>query len=198
MPSSFFTLLNRSLFIAALFATSLAAKAEPQKSLLPAFGPEGTEVTVKAKGGHVVHGWLPKDWDDNTEWAPVTATYSKLDESPGKTGVALRIKLEKMDDGVLQLTSYAGTQTYQPGRIYRISGWVRSADHAEISVGARQIEDPYEMYHQQDLAADSTWKQFEFEFTPKKSVKAIIMFTLKNVSTVDLAGIVLTDEGSAK
>ena len=102
------------------------------------------------------------------------------------------------EGGVLQLTSYAGLRVYEVGKIYRVSGWVRSANGAEISVGARQLEDPYEMYHEKELALEATWKQFEFEFSPKKEFKAIIMFTVKNVATVDLAGVVVTDEGSAK
>ena len=199
MQSSPFTVLARSTLIAVLFAASLPpVDAAPEKSLLPVFGAEGNEFTTKAQKNHFIHGWLPKDWDDNTEWAPITATYSKLDEAPDKTGVALRIKLEKMDDGQLQLTSYAGERIYEKGRIYRVSGWVRSPDRITISVGARQSEDPYEMYHHQDLVTEAAWKQFEFEFTPTKDIKALIMFSVQNVATVDLAGVTVTDEGSAQ
>ena len=199
MQSSPFTALARSTFMAILFAVLLPPlNAAPEKSLLPVFGAEGDEFTTPAQKNHVIHGWLPKDWNDNSEWAPITATYSKLDDAPDKTGVALRIKVEKMDDGQLQLTSYAGERIYEKGRIYRVSGWVRCPDRVTVSVAARQSEGPYERYHEKDLATEATWKQFEFEFAPKNDIKAIIMFSFERVATVDLAGVTVTDEGSAQ
>jgi hypothetical protein len=168
------------------------------KNLLPPIGADGDPFTTKAKNDHVVQGWLPKDWNDNTEWASVTATYSKLDENPSQTGVALRMKVEKLDDGQLQLTSYAGERIYDHGRIYRVSGWVRSPDELVLSVGARQSEDPYEMFYAKDIPTQPAWKQFEFEFAPKKDIKAIIMFAVQKVGTVDLANVTMTDEGPAE
>ncbi len=98
--------------------------AQAPKSLLPAFGNEGAEFTVKAKDGHVVKGWLPKEWTDNTDWAPVTATYTKLTDSPDKDAGAVRIKVEKVDEGgQLQITTYAGNQKYKKGAKYVVTGW---------------------------------------------------------------------------
>jgi hypothetical protein len=77
--------------------------AQAPKSLLPAFGNEGAEFTVKAKDGHVVKGWLPKEWTDNTDW---------------------RVKVEKVDEGgQLQITTYAGNQKYKKGTKYVVTGW---------------------------------------------------------------------------
>jgi len=174
------------------------ATTTPGKSLLPPIGAEGDPFTTKAKNDHVVQGWLPTGWNDNTEWASVTATYSKLDENPSKEGVALRMKVEKMDDGQMQLTSYAGERIYDHGRIYRVSGWVRSPDQLVLSVGARQSEEPYELYHEKEIPTEQVWKQFEFEFAPKKDIKALIMFAVRNVGTVDLANVTMTDEGPAE
>ena len=80
---------------AALGFTALAA----EESLLPAFGPAGAEFTVNAKDGNKATGWLPKDWVDNTEWAAVSATYSKLNDPPKEGVTAVRIKVEKVDEG---------------------------------------------------------------------------------------------------
>ncbi len=166
--------------------------AEGSKSLLPTFGNEGTEFTVKAKNSHVVKGWLPKEWTDNSEWAPVTATYTKLTDSPGKDLGAVRIKIEKVDEGgLLQLTTYGGNQKYKKGTRYVLTGWVRSPDRLTVNVGARQTNDPYEFYHEQELASGPEWKKFEFAFTPAKDFEAFIMFVVRDAGTVDLAGVVL-------
>jgi hypothetical protein len=169
--------------------------ADAPKSLLPAFGNEGAEFTTKAKDGHVTKGWLPTDWKDNSEWAPVSATYSKLDDSPDKTAGAVRIKVEKVDEGgLLQLTTYQGIQKYTKGKRYAVTGWVRSPGGLAIKVGARQMAEPYEFYHEQELATGNEWKRFEFAFTPTTDISAFIMFVVRETGTVDLAGIVVEEK----
>jgi hypothetical protein len=69
-------------------AMSVRAEA-PKKSLLPAFGNEGAEFTIKGQSGHETKGWLPTDWKDNSEWAAVDATYTKLTDSPDKDAGAV-------------------------------------------------------------------------------------------------------------
>jgi hypothetical protein len=168
----------------------LSAIAEAPKSLLPAFGNDGAEFTTKAKDGNIVKGWLPTDWKDNSEWAPVTATYTKLTDSPDKSAGAVRIKTEKVDEGgQLQLTTYNGNQKYKKGTRYVVSGWVRSPSGTSVTVGARQMQEPYEFYHEQDLAAGKEWKRFEFAFTPTMDLTAFLMFVVRETGTVDLAGV---------
>ena len=169
--------------------------ADAPKSLLPVFGNEGAEFTTKAKDGHVTKGWLPTDWKDNSEWAPVSATYSKLTDSPDKAAGAVRIKIEKVEEGgQLQLTTYGGNQKYKKGTHYVVTGWVRSPDRLSVNVGARQMVEPYEFYHEQELATGSEWKRFEFVFTPAKDFDAFIMFVVREVGTVDLAGVALEEK----
>ena len=169
--------------------------ADAPKSLLPAFGNEGAEFTTKAKDGHVTKGWLPTDWKDNSEWAPVSATYTKLADSPDKAAGAVRINVEKVDEGgQLQLTTYHGIQKYTKGVHYVVSGWVRSPGGLAITVGARQTTEPYEFYHEQELGTGTEWKRFEFSFTPTMDIPAFIMFVVKETGTVDLAGVVLQEK----
>jgi hypothetical protein len=176
------------------FGHAASASAQAPKSVLPAFGNDGAEFTIKAKDGHSTHGWLPKDWVDNSEWAAVDASYTKLMDSPDKSAGAVRIKVEKIDDGQVQLTTYGGTQKYQKGVHYVVSGWVRSPDQTVVKVGVRQINDPYEMYHEQDLNPGAVWKPFEFDFTPTTDLQAFVMFIVQNVGTVDLAGIIVVEK----
>jgi hypothetical protein len=164
------------------------------KSLLPAFGTAGADFTVKGQNNHVVKGWLPTDWKDNTEWAQVDATYSKLEDSPDKAAGAVRIKVEKVDDGQLQLTSYQGIQKYKKGAKYVVTGWVRSPDRIEMKVGVRQKGDPYEFYHEQNLGPGTEWKKFEFTFTPSMELEAFLMFVVTEVGSVDLAGVSIEEK----
>ena len=167
-----------------------SSTAETPKSLLPAFGTEGAEFTTKAKDGHVTKGWLPTDWKDNSDWAPVSATYTKLTDAPEKTVGAVRIKVEKVDEGgQLQLTTYAGNQKYKKGTRYVVSGWVRSAERTSVNVGTRQLKEPYEFYHEQELTTGAEWKRFEFAFTPTMDISAFIMFVVREAGTVDVAGV---------
>ncbi|MEA3208898.1 MAG: hypothetical protein QOE70_1955 [Chthoniobacter sp.] len=174
-----------------LCGQGLSVMAEAPKSLLPAFGNEGAEFTVKGQSGHVTKGWLPNEWKDNSEWAAVDATYSKLSDSPDKNAGAVRIKIEKVDEGQLQLTTFGGNQKYQKGTRYVVTGWVRSPDRVSVNVGVRQIGEPYENYHEQELATGTEWKRFEFVFTPTMDFSAFLMFVVREVGTVDLAGVVV-------
>jgi hypothetical protein len=169
------------------------AHAEGPRSLLPAFGNEGAEFTVKGQNGHGTKGWLPKDWTDNTEWAQVNATYSKLADSPDKAAGAVRIKVEKVDEGQLQLTTYQGQEKYQKGKRYIVTGWVRSAEKTSVQVGVRQKGEPYEFYHEQELTTGPEWKRFEFAFTPAMDFEAFVMFVIRETGTVDLAGVALEE-----
>jgi len=180
-----------SLALALAFSgLAVTAHAQAPQSLLPAFGTDGVEFTVKAKGDHTVKGWLPKGWVDNTDWAPVTATYTKLADSPDPAAGAVRIKVEQVEEGgQLQFTTYGGNQKYKKGAKYVVSGWVRSSVQGVIKVGVRQIPEPYEFYFENDLNAESEWKRFEFPFTPGVDFEAFIMFVVQNPSTVDLAGV---------
>jgi hypothetical protein len=142
-----------------------------------------------------VKGWLPTEWKDNSEWAPVSATYEKLADSPDKTAGAVRIKVEKVDEGgQLQLTTYQGIQKYKKGTHYLVTGWVRSPGGLAVNVGARQMADPYEFYHEQELATGKEWKRFEFAFTPTMDISAFIMFVVREAGTVDLAGVAVQEK----
>lgn len=169
--------------------------AQVPRSLLPVFGNDGAEFTTKAKDGHLVKGWLPNEWKDNTEWAPVTATYTKLTDLPDKAAGAVRIKTEKVDEGgQLQLTTYGGNQKYKKAIHYVVTGWIRSSSRTSVNVGTRQINEPYEFYHEQELATGPEWKRFEFAFTPTMDFTAFLMFVVRDVGTVDLAGVALEEK----
>jgi hypothetical protein len=184
------------LFAAALLlgGAVLPLLAQAPKSVLPAFGTEGVEFTTKGQNGHTTKGWLPKDWTDNTEWAQVTATYTKLSDSPDKAAGAVRIKVEKVDDGQLQLTTYQGLQKFKKGTKYVVTGWLRSSDSTGVKLGVRQKGEPYEFYHEEDLSAGKEWKRFEFTFTPTAELDAFLMFVVNQVGTVDLAGVVVEEK----
>jgi hypothetical protein len=129
-------------FATAILLVALTVSAQTQepkaKSLLPVFGSEGKEFNTKGQNGNLVKGWLPNNWTDNSEWASVSATYTKLADPPEKEGAAVRIKVEKIEDGQLQLTTYQGTQNFKKGAKYVVSGWVRSPDQIAITAGIRQ------------------------------------------------------------
>jgi hypothetical protein len=180
---------------AAMVLCVFTAFAQAPKSLLPAFGNDGAEFTSKAKDGHTVKGWLPNEWKDNSEWAPVTAIYTKLTDSPDKNAAAVRIKIEKVDEGgQLQLTTYGGIQKYKKGTKYVVTGWMRSDSRTSANVGVRQMSEPYEFYHEQELATGPEWKKFEFSFTPSMELQAFLMFIVREAGTVDLAGVAVEEK----
>ena len=179
---------------ALFFGQGAPAIAEPPKSLLPAFGIEGAEFTAKARDNHLTKGWLPTDWKDNTEWAAVSATYTKLTDLPDKAAGAVRIKVEKVEDGQLQLTTYGGNQKYKKGTHYVVSGWVRSSDRLGVKIGVRQKVEPWAFFHEEDLSAGAEWKSFEFAFTPAMDFEAFLMFVVRETGAVDLAGVAVVEK----
>ena len=178
--------------IASVVITSASLAADEAKSLLPAFGPEGTEITTNCKDGNKVTGWVPKGWVDNSEWAPVAATYSKLSDPPKEGVTAIRIKLEKVSDGQLQFTSWT-TPKFKKGVKYVVEGCVRGKD-ASIKVVIRQKTEPYEFFAEQTLDGTAEWKPFTFEFSFTEDKDAFVMFVKPETGTVDLAGVVVREK----
>lgn len=174
----------------ALITAALTALAAENQSLLPAFGTEGAEVKVTAQNGNKVTGWLPTDWVDNTEWASVSATYTKLSDAPEKGIGAVSINVTKVDDGQLQLTSWT-KPTFKKDVKYVVEGWIRSKESSGIKVGVRQPGEPYEFFAENDLTATTEWKKFSWEFTLTADQEAFVMFVKQDTGTVDLAGIVV-------
>ena len=177
--------------IAAFAATTLAA--EEVQSLLPPFGPDGAPVATNAKDGNKLSGWLPKDWVDNTEWAAVSATYSKLADPPKEGVTAIGIKVTKVDEGQLQLTSWT-KPTFKKNVKYAVEGWIRSKESAGLKAGIRQTGEPYEFYAEQALEATPEWKRFSFAFSLTEDKEAFVMFTKQETGAVDLAGVVVREQ----
>ncbi|GDY20093.1 hypothetical protein LBMAG56_14380 [Verrucomicrobiota bacterium] len=184
--------------IVGLLAAAMTVAAAETKSLVPAFGTAGKEYTIKAKDDHKISGWLPDLWVDNSEWAAVTITYTKLTDAPAEGVGAVRIQVVKADEGQMQLTSWAGKLKCKAGGKYVVEGWVRSKDAAGLKVGLRQQGDPYEFYAEQDLDTTPEWKRFMFNFSFSDEKEGVVMFTKPEVGTVDLAGVVVTEKAAAE
>jgi hypothetical protein len=171
-----------------------SALAEPSPSLLPIFGSKGGEFTKASKDDHLIKGWLPAKWIDNSKWAAVNATYTKLAESPDQDLAAVRIEIKNVDDGQLQLTTFDGNHDYKKGTKYVVSGWVRSERFTLLRVGAREFDDPHDFYDQIEVPTGAQWKRFEFVFAPEMDCMAWIMFIVKDAGTVDIAGITVAEK----
>lgn len=182
--------LRTPLFV--LLLASLAAFAQERPaSLLPAFGAEGREFTAKAQGGKVIKGWLPTGWDDNSDWATLAATYTKLKDGPKEGVTAVRIEVKDLGEGQLQLTSYSGKRVFKKGVKYVIEGALRGS--SEFKVGVRQPGDPYEFYVEQELSGGKEWKPFKFEFSFDADKEAFIMFVMAGNGTIDVAGVMVRE-----
>ncbi len=175
-----------------LLLASLTAFAQDKPaSLLPAFGAEGREFTAKAQSGKVIKGWLPTGWDDNSDWATLAVSYTKLKDGPKEGVTAVRVEVKDHGDGQLQLTSFSGKRVFKKGVKYAIEGSLRGS--AEFKVGVRQPGDPYEFYVEQDLTGGKEWKPFKFEFTFDTDKEAFIMFVMPGNGTIDIAGVVVRE-----
>lgn len=166
---------------------------EKPASLLPAFGAEGRDFTAKAQGGKAIKGWLPTGWDDNSEWATLAATYTRLKDGPKEGVTAVRIELKELGEGQLQLTSYSGKRVFKKGVKHVVEGWLRSAGQPDFKVGVRQPGDPYEFYVERELSAGKEWKAFKFEFALDADKEAFIMFVMPGTGTIDLAGVTVRE-----
>jgi hypothetical protein len=168
--------------------------AEPPKSLLPEFGTVGREIQPKAKSGYDIRGWLPKDWVDNSSWAPVSVMYSQLKDPPAAGVGAVRMEIMKVDAFNVQLTTKEGARPYKQGTTYVLTGWVRSTSLTPVWVGFRQDEEPRGFFTGNDIDVDTEWKRFSFEWTPERDANAWVIFNMQKVGVVDLAGIVLEEK----
>ncbi|MFM8468899.1 MAG: hypothetical protein ACKODH_02850 [Limisphaerales bacterium] len=175
-----------------LLLTALAAFAqEKPASLLPAFSGEGRDFTAKAQGGKAIKGWLPTGWDDNSDWATLAATYTKLKDGPKEGVTAVRIELKDLGEGQLQLTSFSGKRVYKKGVKHAVEGWLRGS--GDFRVGARQPGEPYEFFAEQDLSGGKEWKAFKFQFSFDSDKEAFIMFVMPGQGAIDLAGVTVNE-----
>lgn len=179
-------------FVLVFLLAVLAVTAQDKPaSLLPAFGDAGREFTTKAQGGKAIRGWLPTGWDDNSEWATLAVTYTKLKDGPKEGVTAVRIELKDLGEGQLQLTSYSGKRVFKKGVKHAVEGWLRGG--AEFKVGVRQPGDPYEFYVEHELSGGKEWKAFKFEFALDADKEAFIMFVMPGSGTIDLAGVTVRE-----
>jgi hypothetical protein len=180
---------------AAIFSNFLGAtRAEQLESLLPPFAGKGYDFKKESKDDHHISGWLPVKWCDNSKWAAVNATFTKLGDSPDKDQAAVRIEVKNVDDGQLQLTCFEGNSEYKKGATYIVSGWARSERFTRFLVGAREEDDPHDFYKQIEVPTGAQWKKFQFEWTPEMDCTAWMMFVIKEAGTVDVAGITVTEK----
>lgn len=184
-------LLLRSVAIASLLAALAVGAQDKAASLLPAFGEAGRDFTAKAQGGKAIKGWLPTGWDDNSEWATLGATYTKLKDGPKEGLTAVRIEVKDLGDGQLQLTSYTGKRVFKKGVKHAVEGWLRGS--ADFRVGVRQPGEPYEFFAEQDLSGGKEWKAFKFEFTLDADREGFVMFVMPSAGTMDLAGVTVRE-----
>lgn len=182
---------HHPLLLATLLAGFAVLAQEKPTSLLPAFGAEGRDFTAKAQGGKAIKGWLPTGWDDNSEWATLAVTYTKLKDGPKEGVTAVRIELKDLGEGQLQLTSYSGKRVFKKGVKHAVEGWLRGS--ADFKVGVRQPGDPYEFYVEHDLSGGKEWKPFKFEFALDADREAFIMFVMPGSGTIDLAGVTVRE-----
>ena len=50
-------------------------------------------------GGKMIKGWLPTGWDDNSDWATLAVTYTKLKDGPKEGVTAVRIEVKDLNSG---------------------------------------------------------------------------------------------------
>jgi hypothetical protein len=177
-----------------LFLSLPLLRAEHTGSLLPVFGGPGYMLNKQSKDNHTITGWLPKKWCDNSTWAAVNAVYSQLLDPPAANVTAIRIDIQAVDEGQLQLTSFEGNSEYKQGVKYSITGWVRSSGGSAIKAAVRADDESHAFYIEQDLKGTAEWKPFEIIYTPDQDRKGWVMFVMKQAGSVDLAGICVTEK----
>lgn len=185
------TFLRRTSFLALLLVGLSSSAQEKPASLLPVFGAEGREFTSKAQGGKAIKGWLPTGWDDNSDWATLGVTYTKLKDGPKDGVTAVRLEVKDHNEGQLQLTSYSGKRVFKKGVKYAIEGSLRGS--ADFKVGVRQPGEPYEFFVEQDLSGGKEWKAFKFEFSFEADKEAFIMFVMPGNGVIDIAGVTVRE-----
>jgi hypothetical protein len=186
----------RNLLLSALVAGGLGVTlhAEPAASRLPVFGTAGYQFNRASKDDHIVKGWLPKSWVDNSKWAAVNATYTKLEDPPEKGLGAVRIEAKNIDSGQLQLTSFEGENKYFKGTKYVVTGWIRGTTNTTIKVGFRDEAEPKGFFEEIHLTGAAAWRPFELLFTPDKDCDALLMIVMREPGSVDVAGVTVSEK----
>jgi hypothetical protein len=185
-------LLAAAILLAGPALTTFAADAP--KSLLPIFGTKGWTMQGKGMQGYDIRGWLPKDWIDNSSWAPVSGVYTQLNDAPAPEIGAVRIEVTKLHSHHLQMTTKSGAQPYKKGTTYVLSGWIRGPQDADVYAGFREDAEPHKYYAGQNLSATAEWQRFSTEWTPEMDTTAWVMFSFHKIGSVDLAGISLEEK----
>ncbi len=116
-------------------------------------------------------GELASGWEDNSNWATATITYSPDTNKPHSGGTSQRIGLKtvgKQGDGaqVCQaLTAYRG-------KVYRASAWFRARSSTEATLTIRPLGENLRVKEtSRKLAVGTDWRQVSIELDARDMTK---------------------------
>jgi len=123
-------------------------------------------------------------WADNSSWADLDVTYAADREQPRSGKACLRIDCTRLASGAVQVTPVQRTPL-TPGRVYRVSGWVRAESPQAVALQLRLTPTPYTVYVQQFADAADEWTRVEYLWTsPVDDPKGLFMVRFTKQGTV--------------
>jgi hypothetical protein len=123
------------------------------------FETDWQDLDLASKDGGRIHGQMPDGWFDNSNWAAVSAHYSRDEQRPNSGEACMKVSATQVNSGNLQLVS--GPYTFNEAGIYRLSVYLRSEGHAALTLQLRQYSAPYRGYGSVLAMPTAEWTKYE-------------------------------------
>jgi hypothetical protein len=141
-------------------------------------------------------GSLPAGWVEDSHWADVAVTYGPLREAPFAGAQSLRVAVERVERGRVQVV--IPDVVVVPSHFMRLRFAVRSPTSGSVEVSLRQRGEPYRTYWTTTFHGRPEWAVVEaLASVDSVDREAVLMFAFESPGVVeidDLVAVYLTPE----
>ncbi|CAN5761433.1 hypothetical protein BH09VER1_BH09VER1_13260 [soil metagenome] len=129
--------------------------------------------TVDIKGAKSqITGELADGWQDNSDWADLTAEYSVDAVNPHSGENSQKVTLSRLGSGAVQLKQDV---RFQPGHQYTFSIWLRGKPGTHVSLQLRRSSEPYTTYATVPVTLAEEWTKFSITGVTTDDVPGNVM-----------------------
>ena len=136
------------------FAASARAQEIPLQN--PGFEAEFLAHQASPTATGQIDGEVATGWQDNSDWAPVSATYARDTGNPHGGAASQRITATRVEGGAVQFVQ--GVKL-RKGRVYEASVWLRGRPGTNAFVIVRQSGAPYKEYFSGRVSLAAEWQE---------------------------------------
>ena len=140
----------------------------------------GTFEPIVNTGLATLAGELASNWNDNSEWAPVSVAYSADTVNPHSAPTSQKVQVLAVPSGQVQ---FVQSLSLKPGSRYTFSVWLRGATGNSVDVVLRDRPAPFTYYAAQTVALTPIWTKTSVTGVVGDTGQTFVMIAAPNPGT---------------